>query len=228
VSVPTLPTIEVSSRRTQAYRVLREAIVNGQIPVGSRLVASQLAEQLGLSRTPLREAIQLLEKEGFVRRLPTGIVEVVGLSRDEIEEVYAIRARLEGLAARYAALRATPEEIDRMQDVLSAMKRAARRGKPGELDLEGLEFHELIQRASRLRFAVPQLETMRDHINRYRARTIGSPGRAEAILEEHAEVLRWIKARDADRAEEAMRQHIWNAWVILSEDMTSASGTPGE
>ena len=102
VSVSSLPPIEVSNRRSQAWRVLRESIVNGRLPTGTKLIGSQLAEQLGVSRTPLREAIQLLEREGFVKRLPSGVVEVVGLGLDEIEEVYAIPP------AWRAWLRATP------------------------------------------------------------------------------------------------------------------------
>lgn len=221
MSVPTLPTIEVSSRRSQAYRVLRDSIVSGQIPVGTRLIASQLAEQLGVSRTPLREALQLLEREGFVRRLPTGVVEVVGLSLDEIEEVFAVRAALEGVAARYAAWRATEADIEEMEGILAAMRRSARRTKPEQLDLEGVEFHAAIQRASRMRVTAQQLETMRDHINRYRAHTLASPGRIQALLEEHAEILKWIRAREGEKAEEAVRRHIWNAWLVIKQVMGS-------
>lgn len=214
---PALPPIEVSNRRTQAWRVLRDSIVNGKLPAGTRLVGSQLAEQLGVSRTPLREALQLLEREGFVRRLPTGVVEVVGLNLDEIEEVYAIRARLEGLATRYAALRATPAELEHVRAIRMSMERAAQLGQSDELDAEGIEFHEYIHRISRLRFAVEQLDTMRDHIDRYRAQTINSPGRSRAILHEHADVVRCMEARDGDSAEQAMIRHIWNAWLTICE-----------
>ncbi len=213
--VPSLPPIDLSNRRSQAWRVLRDSIVSGKLPAGTKLIGSQLAEQLGVSRTPLREALQLLEREGFVRRLPSGVVEVVGLSRDEVEEVYAIRARMEGLVVRYAAMRATADELEHVSDILSAMRRAARRGKLAELDALGVEFHDYIQRISRLRYTVQQLETMRDHIDRYRAQTICSPGRQDALLEEHADVVRWMEARDPARAEEAMRHHIWRAWETI-------------
>jgi len=215
LKVPFLPRVELSSRRDEAYRLLRRAIVRGEIAAGTRLVASQLADQLGVSRTPLREALQLLEREGFVRRLPTGVVEVVGLSQDEIEEVFAIRAALEGLAARYAARRARPEDLDRMEQILAAIRRSVQRGRHEEVDVEGLEFHTAIQRASGLKLAAQQLETMRDHINRYRARTISTAGRAAELVEEHSEILKWIRARDPDQAERAMRQHIWNAWLVM-------------
>ena len=222
VSVSSLPPIEVSNRRSQAWRVLRESIVNGRLPAGAKLIGSQLAEQLGVSRTPLREAIQLLEREGFVKRLPSGVVEVVGLGQDEIEEVYAIRARMEGLATRYAALRATPEEIARLGEILADMRGAVRRGNRAELDADDAEFHGLIHRASHLTFALQQLTTMRGHIDRYRAQTIAFPGRQDAVIEEHAEVLRWLERRDGDRAEDAMRNHIWNAWLTISR--ASGSG----
>lgn len=222
LSVSSLPPIEVSNRRSQAWRVLRESIVSGRLPTGTKLIGSQLAEQLGVSRTPLREAIQLLEREGFVKRLPSGVVEVVGLGLDEIEEVYAIRARMEGLATRYAALRATPEEIARLREILADMRRAVRRGKRAEVDADGAEFHGLIHRASHLTFAVQQLATMRDHIDRYRAQTLVLPGRQDAVIEEHAEVVQWLEQHDGDRAEDAMRKHIWNAWLTISG--TSGSG----
>ena len=221
VDVPVLPRLELSSRRDEVYRLLRKAIVRGEISAGTRLVASQLAEQLGVSRTPLREALQLLEREGFVRRLATGVVEVVGLSRDEIEEVFAIRSALEGLAARYAALRATSEEVERMAQILSATERSARKGRFEEVDVEGLEFHVAIQKASRLKFAADHLETMRDHINRYRAHTIATPGRARELVGEHAEILKWVRLRDPDEAEAAMRRHIWNAWLVMKQAVNS-------
>jgi DNA-binding GntR family transcriptional regulator len=215
-SLSSLPPIEVSNRRSQAWRVLRESIVSGRLPAGTKLIGSQLAEQLGVSRTPLREAIQLLEREGFVKRLPSGVVEVVGLGLDEIEEVYAIRARLEGLATRYAALRATPDEVAQLSDILADMREAVRRANRAEVDADGAEFHELIHQASHLTFAVQQLATMRDHIDRYRAQTIALPGRQDAVIDEHAEVVRWLELRDGDRAEDAMRKHIWNAWLTIS------------
>ncbi|MDI6894897.1 MAG: GntR family transcriptional regulator [Bacillota bacterium] len=221
MDVPVLPRVELSSRRDEVYRLLRRAIVRGEISVGTRLVASQLADQLGVSRTPLREALQLLEREGFVRRLATGVVEVVGLSRDEIEEVFAIRAALEGLAARYAALRAGPEEVDRMARTLAATERSARKSRFEEVDVEGLEFHTAIQRASGLKFATGHLETMRDHINRYRARTIATPGRAVELVGEHAEILKCIRLRDPDQAEAAMRRHIWNAWLVMKQAVSN-------
>jgi DNA-binding GntR family transcriptional regulator len=215
-SVSSLPPIEVSNRRSQAWRVLRESIVSGRLPAGTKLIGSQLAEQLGVSRTPLREAIQLLEREGFVRRLPSGVVEVVGLSADEIEEVYAIRARMEGLATRYAALRATPEELAQLAGIMADMRDAVRRGHQAEVDAGGAAFHGVIHRASHLTFAIQQLATMRDHIDRYRAQTIVLPGRQDAVIEEHAEVVRWLEEREGDRAEDAMRRHIWNAWLTIS------------
>lgn len=217
VSVPVLPRVELSSRRDEVYRVLRRTIVQGEVSAGTRLVASQLAEQLGVSRTPLREALQLLEREGFVRRLATGVVEVVGLSRDEMEEVFAIRAALEGLAARYAALRATPEDVARMEEILASLERWAGKSKFEKLDVETHGFHAAIHQASGLKLALGQLETMRDHINRYRARTIATPGRAAELVREHGEILKRIRLHDPDQAEIAMRQHIWNAWLVMKQ-----------
>jgi DNA-binding GntR family transcriptional regulator len=215
-TLSSLPPIEVSNRRSQAWRVLRESIVSGLLPSGTKLIGSQLAEQLGVSRTPLREAIQLLESEGFVKRLPSGVVEVVGLGLDQIEEVYAIRACLEGLTARYAALRASAEELAQLGQILAAMRGAVRRGERAEVDAGGAAFHRLIHRTSHLTFTVQQLATMRDHIDRYRAQTMAMPGRQDAVIEEHAEVVAWLDQRDGDRAEEAMRKHIWSAWLAIS------------
>ena len=112
-------------------------------------------------------------------------------------------------------MRATPAELEHVGDIMSAMRRAARRGKLAELDALGVEFHDYIQKISRLRYTVKQLETMRDHIDRYRAQTLAAPGRPDALLEEHAEIVRWMEARDPARAEEAMRHHIWMAWETI-------------
>jgi len=152
-----------------------------------------------------------------VRRLATGVVEVVGLSRDEMEEVFAIRAALEGLAARYAALRATPEDVARMEEILASLERWAGKSKFEKLDVETHGFHAAIHQASGLKLALGQLETIRDHINRYRARTLSTPGRAAELVREHGEILKWIRLRDPDQAEIAMRQHIWNAWLVMKQ-----------
>lgn len=220
MGISELPSLNVSSRRSQAYRLLRRSIVSGKIPAGTRLVASQLAEQLGISRTPLREALQLLEKEGFVRRLPTGIVEVVALSREEVEEVFAIRAVLEGLVARYAALRATREEIATVESLLNEISKAVQKSDYEAVDIKGAEFHALIQQAARLPLAGKQLENMRDHINRYRAQSIPRRGRGRSAVEEHAEIVKYIKARNGEAAEEAMKRHIRNAWQTIKESMS--------
>src|SRR5690606_29206902 len=95
--------LQQETYKDQAYRLLRRAILEGDLKPGEPLVASRLSQQLGISRTPVREAVQALEKEGWVERRRSGGVRVSGLSMDQIEELFAIRGALEGLACRYAA-----------------------------------------------------------------------------------------------------------------------------
>jgi DNA-binding GntR family transcriptional regulator len=215
--VADLPLVQLTTRRNQALGILRESIIRGEVGPGTRLVSSMLAAQLGVSRTPLREALQLLEAEGFVTRGSGGVFEVTDLEDGDLEELFRLRAQLESLVARYAATRATPAEIASLESALVRMESPSRDGALTGTEMLGAEFHRLLKLCARLRFTSMQLEVLSGHVDRYRVRAFNQPGRPRAAVDEHREILACIKRRDGVAAAEAMHRHVWNAWLTVRE-----------
>ncbi len=217
--IAALPLVQVTTRRNQALGILRDSIIRGEVHPGTRLVSSVLAAQLGVSRTPLREALQLLEAEGFVTRGPNGVFEVTDLENGDLEELFTLRAQLEALVARYAAKRATPQDILNLEGALARMKSVSRSDSFDHIGSEmmGAEFHTLLKQCARLRFTAMQLDVLSGHVDRYRVMAFNQPGRSRAALDEHAEILSCIKRGDAEGAADAMHRHVWNAWLTARE-----------
>lgn len=217
--IAALPLVQVTTRRNQALGILRDSIIRGEVHPGTRLVSSVLAAQLGVSRTPLREALQLLEAEGFVTRGPTGVFEVTDLEDGDLEELFTLRAQLEALVARFAAERATPRDISALESALARMETCSEDGSFAGTSGEmlGAEFHSLLKQCARLRFTSMQLDVLSGHVDRYRVMAFNQPGRSHAAVDEHAEILACIKRRDGAAAAEAMHRHVWNAWLTVRE-----------
>ncbi len=212
-----LPSIQISTRRSQACSILRDSIVQGRLAPGTKLISTPLAEQLGVSRTPLREALQVLEREGFVHRLPNGVLEVSGLAPRDLEELYAIRASLESIVAGSAAVHATAEQLAAMEVVLDRMRAAFRDEDSATLHEAGVRLHSLIQEASGLRFAGQLLDLVRGHLDRWRTHSTVMPGHAAEVLDEHVTIFTCLSGRRADAAAEAMREHVMHAWRAIRD-----------
>lgn len=208
----------------KAYDALKQAIIRREIRQGQRLVETQLAEMLNISRTPLREAILRLEAEGFLRRRPDGGVVVAMLSLREVRELYVVRSVLEGLAAREATARLSEDDLARLDFLVDEMPGADSR--PADLQRiaqAGREFHQIILRASGNQKCADLLRLLRDHIDRYRRLSLAIPGHAEAAAEKHAAVVRAFRRGDSDEAERIMRRHVLGAWVSLVRTLREAS-----
>lgn len=192
-----------------AYETLLAAIEDGTLPPGSRLREVELAARFGISRTPVREALQRLEGQGLVAHEPNQGAMVTVLDYARIAELYDLREMLEGMAARLAAQHATPTEIE----VLHAMV-AHDRGlgdDPRELARRNKLFHRQIHRTARNRFLDGVLENMRLSLVLLAGTTLAIPERGGASIEEHAAVVAAIEGRDAEAAEAAARRHIREA-----------------
>jgi DNA-binding GntR family transcriptional regulator len=192
-----------------AYDVILSAIESGQLNPGNRLRETELAERLGLSRTPVREALKQLQAEGLVEHKPHQGAVVAVLDYSAIVELYFLREVLEGAAARLAALHASPTEIEIMQSMVETDRGLT---QPQERARHNKAFHQQICRASRNRFLIRTLDNLR--ITLALGTTLTNAGRMGAAVEDHAAVVRAIAARNPDAAEEAARSHIRNALKI--------------
>jgi DNA-binding GntR family transcriptional regulator len=207
-----------------ATPALRDAILRGDFPQGERLRQVELADRLGISRTPVREALGRLAHEGLVELLPRGGVRVTRLDVDEAVELYDLREMLDGLAARLAATRAEAEAITRLGRALDRMAAAIRRRDPNQWFGAHVVFHDEIFRASghaRLQ-GLSGLVTL--SIRRFHPFLLKTPRRLEDAHREHRAILAAIVAHDGETAERLARLHIVNAKEIVLKAMTRGQG----
>jgi len=193
-----------------AYALIVEAIEAGTYQPGDRLVESELAERLGVSRTPVREALQRLETQAMVTRDGRSLI-VSSLDHNQLSELYAVRTELEGLAARLAARHATDEEVRVLRGMVDD-DMALVGGDPRALARANKRFHRQIHLASHNRFLVQQLDLVQRSMALMANTTFAAEGRDVAGLAEHAAIVAAIEARDGDAACSALRTHISRAY----------------
>lgn len=199
------------------YETLREAIIKQTLRPGERLMEQDLAEEMGVSRTPVREAIRKLELEGYVVMIPRKGAYVAGLSIKDINNVFEMRGALESLAAGLAASRATQEEIEQMERNL--VMEAAHYGSGDLLKTIDVDtrFHELIYQASKNSRLQNMLKDLRDQVQRFRMKTLAVPGRMKYALAEHKKIVEAIAAGNVSEARQAAKEHIESAEGALLE-----------
>ncbi|MEX0869256.1 MAG: GntR family transcriptional regulator [Nitriliruptoraceae bacterium] len=197
--------------KTSAYEALRELIRNEEFPPGTALVETEVAQRLGVSRTPVREAFRQLEADGLVRRGARG-VEVRSRSPEEILDIYEVRIRLEALAASTAARRASDFDIM----TLRRLSRNEQQIDPQTADADAMvdsnrQFHRAVWTASHNEPVSSLLERLDLHLLRYSLTTLTAPGRWQEAIAEHAEIVEAIADRDSDRAGEIASHHFTRA-----------------
>lgn len=198
------------SLRQEVYQRLKEAIIEGQLRPGEHLVESKIAERLGVSRVPVREAMLALEREDLVCSSGKGMV-VSSFSREGIEQVYAVRAALEALGATLAAEHITPKEKQRLLDILSRSRRAVDQKDTVALTEWDIEFHDVLIGASHNATLKRMLEQLRDSVRRFRTASIALPGRPEEVLKDHTEIAQVVISGDTERAGALARKHVLEA-----------------
>lgn len=194
--------------RELVFDSLRKAIIHGKLKPGERLMEIQLAEEMGVSRTPVREAIRKLELDGFVVMVPRRGAYVAGVSVKDIADVFEVRSALEGLAAGLAAERITEEEMEELEKVIYQIS--------GEEDVLAVvkkdnEFHELIYKASRNRRLTQIIKNLSEQISRFRLTSLSVPGRLKIAVDEHKKIIEAICERDVDLANKLASEHMENA-----------------
>ena len=194
-----------------AYEMILEAIDTGTYKPGSRLVESELAERFGVSRTPIREALQRLETQSLLSRDGRSLI-VASLDHSQLSELYVVRGALEGLAAGLAARHATPEEVAVLRAMLEADRALV--GDPEAMSRANRRFHKQIHLASHNRFLVQQLDLVHRSMALLASTSIAVEGRPSDTMEEHAKIVQAIENGDSEAADKALREHISQAFII--------------
>ena len=205
---PVTPEVLVSVSEA-VTRSLREAILQGRLRPGERLVQDELAAELGVSRQPVREALRRLESEGLIVQLPQRGFVVREYGEEDIRENYHLRQLLESEAARLAAERIRPDELEELGAVNRALAEAVEAGDSASMVELNAQFHRLVHESARM----PQLVRLIQQL--WAGRTVFTPlfvpGRARRSVAEHDELLRALADRNPRRAAAAMREHIARA-----------------
>jgi len=197
--------------RELVFESLSEAIISGQLRSGERLMEIQLAEEMGVSRTPVREAIRKLELEGLVAMIPRKGAYVAGFSLKDIVDVFEIRGALEGLAAELAAERITDDELEELERYLVKISDDIENGDLERVVATDTDFHSILYKASRNQRLSQIISNLREQIQRFRTTSLSYPGRMKIALEEHRKIVEAISARDGELACKLAQEHIDNA-----------------
>ena len=198
------------SLRGQVFDKIRSDILNGKYKRGEELVESSIGKELGISRTPVREAIRQLELEGLVQLVPNKGAFVTGISEQDVRDIYLIRARLEGLAARMAAKIITPQLLDVMEWTVVLSEYHAKKEHYEQVCEMDSKFHKLLYKASGSRILEHTLTDFHQYVQRVRMASIMKKRRMEKSNDEHDAILTANREHDEEKAELVATRHISN------------------
>ncbi|MBP7254194.1 MAG: GntR family transcriptional regulator [Negativicutes bacterium] len=205
--------------REVVCETLREAIRSGVLKPGERLMEIQLADELGVSRTPVREAMRKLELEGYVIMLPRRGTYVANISIRDINEVFEIRTTLDALASGLAAERITEEELEQLERLLVSIGENIETRNMKKVVEDDMEFHDILYKASRNQRLVGIISNLREQMTRFRSMSMSYPGRLKKTLEEHSRLVEAIAQRDVELAQKLAVEHMENSEQTLLIDM---------
>lgn len=205
-------TTDKYSLRGRVFQRIRDDILSGKYKDHEELKEVAIGAELGVSRTPVREAFRQLELEGLIQIVPNKGAYVTGITAKDVHDIYAMRALLEGLAARWACEHITPEQIEEMEENIYLTKFHARKENHEQLAELDNQFHDILYRACNSKILEHQLRDCHQYVIRIRRMTLSNKRRGEASGREHEQLLEAIRANDPDLAEQVATQHMINAY----------------
>lgn len=200
------------SLRGRVFHHLRENILSGKYKEGDELKEVAIGEELGVSRTPVREAFRQLELEGLIQIIPNKGAYVTGITEKDVKDIYMIRSLLEGLCARWACEHITDAQMEEMEENIYLSKFHAQKGHLEQLAELDNRFHEILYEACNSKMLEHQLRDFHEYVLRVRKKTLSNVNRGPKSNEEHELLMEAIKAKDADKAEKLANMHMINAY----------------
>lgn len=201
--------------RDVVFNTLREAILKGEIKPGERLMELQLAAKLGVSRTPIREAIRMLEQEGLAVTVPRRGAEVAKMTEKDMQDVLQVREALDELAASIACELITEEELEQLEQAMRDFESAARTKDIKRIADTDMVFHDIIYQATRNPKLVNILNNLREQMYRYRVEYLKGEENYPVLLKEHREILAGFRAKDKKLVTDIMRRHVENQASVV-------------
>ena len=205
--------------RDVVFKTLREAILKGDLAPGERLMEIKLANQLGVSRTPIREAIRKLELEGLVVMVPRKGAEVAKITEKDLRDVLEVRASLEELAISLACERITDEKIAELKEALEQFRTVIKGKDVTMIAQMDVAFHDVIFEATQNARLVQMVNNLREQMYRYRLEYLKDFSTHSRLDEEHVKIFEAVSARDIERATALIREHIYNQEVTVVKNI---------
>ncbi|MCB7303220.1 GntR family transcriptional regulator [Bariatricus massiliensis] len=207
--------MEDNSLRSRVFQSIRDDILKGKYSEKEELREATLGKELGVSRTPVREALRQLELEGLVEIVPNKGAYVTGISQKDVHDIYMIRSMLEGLCARWAAEHITPEQLEALEEVILLAEYHVEKGHSAQMtELDG-KFHQILYDACESRILEHVLSDFHKYVQLTRRKSVRTEDRARKSIEEHREMLEAIRAKDVERAERLANVHIMHVMENL-------------
>ena len=206
------------SLRGRVFHKLRDDILSGKYEEHEELKEVAIGEEMGVSRTPVREAFRQLELEGLIQIIPNKGAYVTGITEKDVKDIYIIRSLLEGLCARWATEHITKEQMEEMEENVYLAKFHAEKGHLEQLaDLDN-RFHDILYEACNSKMLEHQLKDFHEYVLRVRKKTLANANRGPKSNEEHEQIMEAIKAKNADLAEQLANHHMLNAYNNMVEN----------
>ena len=210
--------------RDEVFNTLRERILKGSLKPGERLMEIHLADQLGVSRTPIREAIRMLELEGLVKMVPRKGAQVAKISREDLQDVLEVRKALDTLAVKLALERITEDEIIKLKEAEEYFEKTLSSLDTTEIAEADVSFHDVIQMASKNKRLKSMISNLAERIYRYRFEYIKQQSDGgRTLVEEHREIIRCIEQKDLEGAVKAIELHIDNQEISIATQLEAAN-----
>ncbi|MCI5874620.1 MAG: GntR family transcriptional regulator [Roseburia sp.] len=203
--------------RDVVFNTLREAILKGELKPGERLMELQLASKLGVSRTPIREAIRMLEQEGLAVTIPRKGAEVAKMTEKDMEDVLQIRDALDELAASIACEQITSEELDELRRTMREFEEYTKTADLKRIAEADVRFHDIIYKATRNTKLENMLNNLREQMYRYRVEYLKDEKNYPVLIKEHSEIVEGLSKKDKDKVTDAMHKHVENQVNAVKE-----------
>jgi DNA-binding GntR family transcriptional regulator len=214
------------SLREEVYESLKRSILHGKLKAGQRLIEEQLAHQVGISRTPVREAFHKLERDELVSRLPKGGFAVREFTKEDVEEIFGIRSALESYAAYLTTLQITPDKISSLEKKLKESEDALDRGDDEKVVQLYTEFHDLLYKSCKSKKLIEMINNFRDYFYRFRSALLHMENGISYSNKDHRQMLEAMKKKNPKLAERLVRKHLARGKELILREIDEGRMVP--